>query len=201
MSWNDAKGFGFIAPFSGDAQVFIHVKAFGNRKRRPEINDVVTYTLSSDKRGRPRAINASLAGTKLPPPTKQRSDVPSMLFVGMFLVGAGALVLSENLPSAIFVAYIVASVITFVAYKIDKSAARSGQWRTPEGTLHLLGLAGGWPGALVAQKVLRHKTSKQEFRSVFWATVLLNCAGFVWLLTPGGRGLVATLFGASAGGG
>lgn len=53
------------------------------------------------------------------------------------------------------------------------------------------GLAGGWPGALVAQELLRHKTRKREFRVVFRATVVLNCAGFVWLLTPMGRNAIA----------
>jgi cold shock CspA family protein len=78
VSWNDEKGFGFIAPFSGAAQVFIHVKAFGNRNRRPEINDVVTYTLSSDKQGRPRAVNATLAGTRPPTRTERRSGTAAV---------------------------------------------------------------------------------------------------------------------------
>jgi uncharacterized membrane protein YsdA (DUF1294 family) len=66
-----------------------------------------------------------------------------------------------------------------VAYAIDKSAAVSGRWRTPEQTLHLFSLAGGWPGALLAQQVLRHKTSKESFIAAFWLTVLLNAAAFV----------------------
>jgi uncharacterized membrane protein YsdA (DUF1294 family) len=64
----------------------------------------------------------------------------------------------------------------------------------------MLALAGGWPGALVAQTLLRHKSRKQPFRSVFRATVLLNCAALAWLLTPDGRNTVATLLGASTGG-
>ncbi len=76
------------------------------------------------------------------------------------------------------------SVVTFIAYAMDKSAAKRGDWRTPERTLHLLALAGGWPGALCAQQLLRHKSSKAPFRYVFWATVFVNVVGFVLLFTP-----------------
>ena len=64
----------------------------------------------------------------------------------------------------------------------DKAAARQGRWRTPESTLHTLALVGGWPGALVAQRVFRHKTTKQPFRTIFWFTVVANCAALAWLL-------------------
>lgn len=70
--------------------------------------------------------------------------------------------------------YISLSLITFVVYAIDKSAAKKGRWRTPEKTLHLMALLGGWPGAIIAQKILRHKTQKQPFQIIFWLTVILN---------------------------
>jgi len=54
----------------------------------------------------------------------------------------------------------------------SKSAARKGAWRTQESTLHLLSLVGGWPGALVAQQKLRHKSKKQSFRFVFCGGIL-----------------------------
>lgn len=59
-----------------------------------------------------------------------------------------------------------------MAYAMDKSAAVGGGWRIRESRLHLLALVGGWPGALLAQQVLRHKTSKAGFRGVFWGMVL-----------------------------
>ncbi|WP_153605141.1 DUF1294 domain-containing protein, partial [Pseudomonas aeruginosa] len=40
--------------------------------------------------------------------------------------------------------------------------------------LHLFELLGGWPGALVAQQVFRHKTRKLSFQLVFWGIVLLH---------------------------
>ena len=78
-----------------------------------------------------------------------------------------------------FTFYAGASVLTFLTYAFDKSAARRGAWRTPESTLHLLDLAGGWPGALLAQQLLRHKSSKQSFVAVFWLTVMANITAFV----------------------
>ena len=62
---------------------------------------------------------------------------------------------------------------------MDKSASKSGRWRTPEKMLHLFSLAGGWSGALLAQQLLRHKTSKQSFVYAFWFTVLVNVGAFV----------------------
>lgn len=86
--------------------------------------------------------------------------------------------------------YLVVSVATFTAYARDKSAARRCTWRTSERTLHLLALAGGWPGALLAQQWLRHKSSKTEFRAVFWVTVVLNVGAFMALSWPAIRTLL-----------
>lgn len=73
------------------------------------------------------------------------------------------------------------NLVTFFTYALDKSAAQQGRWRTKESHLHLLALLGGWPAAWWAQQWLRHKSRKQEFRSVYWGTVLLNCAALAAL--------------------
>jgi len=83
---------------------------------------------------------------------------------------------NEGAALALLGVYTVMSAVTFVAYWADKSAARHGRGRTSERTLHILALGGGWPGALVAQRVFRHKTRKQPFRGIFWVTVVSNCA-------------------------
>lgn len=78
--------------------------------------------------------------------------------------------------------YAVVSVITYITYVIDKKAAIKNRRRVSEKSLHLLALAGGWPGALLAQQRWRHKTQKISFRVVFWLTVIANLAclvGFV----------------------
>ncbi len=92
------------------------------------------------------------------------------------------------LPLSVGGAYLAMSLSCFVAYAIDKSAARKGNWRTPESTLLLLGLVGGWPGAVLAQQWLRHETSKASFQWKFQVTVLLNLAGLLWLARQLGSG-------------
>jgi uncharacterized membrane protein YsdA (DUF1294 family) len=86
------------------------------------------------------------------------------------------------LPLAIPAVYVAMSIATAAAYRIDKSAAQSGAWRTRESTLHVLSLIGGWPGALIAQRVFRHKSRKASFQVAFWTAVGLNCAALVWWL-------------------
>jgi uncharacterized membrane protein YsdA (DUF1294 family) len=82
-------------------------------------------------------------------------------------------------PRALALAYVLMSLLCFACYAWDKSAARAGRWRTRESTLLVLGLLCGWPGALLAQQLLRHKATKAAFQLTFWATVVLNVAGFL----------------------
>jgi uncharacterized membrane protein YsdA (DUF1294 family) len=67
---------------------------------------------------------------------------------------------------------VVMSGITFLAYGWDKQQAREKQWRMPEAKLHIMELIGGWPGAFLAQRRLRHKCSKVSYQVVFWLIVL-----------------------------
>jgi len=186
MSWNDEKGFGFIRPNDGGKKIFVHIKALSNRNRRPEINELVTYSLSTDKQGRPCAAEVLLADGQLPLKTKQQNGSLSVIVAALFFIILGVSVLTARIPPWILVLYLVASLFTFIMYALDKSAAQKGTWRTQESTLHLLSLAGGWPGALVAQQKLRHKSRKQPFRFVFWVTVTLNCGALGGLFTPTG---------------
>jgi uncharacterized membrane protein YsdA (DUF1294 family)/cold shock CspA family protein len=189
-SWNDDKGFGFIAPADGGERIFVHIKAFANRDRRPLANDVVTYDASEDKQGRARAVNAVLAGDKLAKQTRSSSGPPALLLTTLFFAVVGTSVVMTGLPLFVPAAYVLMSMVTFIAYAIDKSAAQAGRWRISESTLHILALAGGWPGAMLAQQALRHKSRKTSFRVFYWATVIINCAGLYWLHTSDGQVLL-----------
>lgn len=78
--------------------------------------------------------------------------------------------------------YAVMSVITFIVYTVDKRRAEKNLWRIPEATLHWLELGFGWPGALLAQRIIRHKSQKMSFRIVFWIMTVLNIAATTALI-------------------
>ncbi|MDZ7937696.1 MAG: DUF1294 domain-containing protein [Rhodoferax sp.] len=119
-----------------------------------------------------------------------RQGTATLWALPLFLCIYAAVALLWHPPLWVAAAYAVMSLLTFIAYAMDKAAAQAQRWRTAESTLHLLALACGWPGALLAQQWLRHKSAKPEFRAVFWATVVLNVAGLVLLCSPWGLSLV-----------
>ncbi|HTT57984.1 MAG TPA: DUF1294 domain-containing protein [Opitutaceae bacterium] len=73
---------------------------------------------------------------------------------------------------------IVISLVTYAVYGADKDSAadRASRWRASERLLHGLELAGGWPGAFLAQRRFRHKTAKLSYQVVFWLIVALHVA-------------------------
>jgi uncharacterized membrane protein YsdA (DUF1294 family) len=73
------------------------------------------------------------------------------------------------------------NLITFGVYHRDKKAAVRNTRRTPENTLHILSLLGGWPGAFLVQRIFRHKSRKAGFQAVFWITVVVNVSVLAWL--------------------
>ncbi len=192
-SWNTDKGFGFITPIGGGKQIFVHIKAFSNRKKPPLINQIVTYSVTTDKTGRPCAESVTRTGEKTIKKRKNssRSIAITISLLSLTIVGISAL--TNKIIFLVLPFYLAISLFTFILYAFDKSAAQNNRWRTKENTLHLFSLLGGWPGGMIAQQTLRHKSKKQPFRAIFWLTVLVNSGAFVWLHTAKGETAFRTL--------
>jgi len=177
--WNDERGFGFITSSEGGDSVFIHISSLRHSDRRPIVNESVSYTLGFDPHGRPQANDVQFLVVRNSGPPMNQSlragiAVP-ITFALTFLIAVIFLAVFGLLELSLVGLYYGASIVTYACYSRDKKAAQNGAWRTPESTLQLLSLVGGWPGALIAQVLLRHKTRKPSFLVGFWITVIINC--------------------------
>jgi uncharacterized membrane protein YsdA (DUF1294 family)/cold shock CspA family protein len=197
-SWNDERGFGFIHPLQGGEEIFVHIKALSARTIRPQVNELLWFEIEFGPEGRKRAKNVEFVRktggrSKVQfAPSAQRGTATLIAIPG-FVVLYVLVGIVWQPPLVLAAIYVAASTITFFAYAKDKLAAQRNEWRTPEATLHLLALAGGWPGALFAQQFLRHKSTKPKFRACFWTTVILNVASFVLFCSPAGQSLWAAV--------
>ena len=196
LNWNDDKGFGFVEPTGGGEKAFVHIKYFSNRTRRPVNGDPIIFEVVREKDNRYKATNVKFADEK---GFNKRSNADSRSTCGIYfiLIFSGAILASiynGKLPIIFAGLYVLMSMLTFIAYAIDKSAAQNGRSRTKEKTLHLLSLIGGWPGAFFAQYMLRHKSIKKEFKLIYKATVLLNIGALIWFHTEEGSIVINKIF-------
>lgn len=181
--WNDARGFGFVQPHGGGERCFVHIRAFSARDRRPVLGDVITYTVERDTQGRRNAVQVRFAlqrsGVRSAPAAeRQGGDIlPRKSIALLFLAGLAGVTAWMHWPLWLPAVYLGASAVTYACYGYDKSAAQNNRQRTSEKTLQLLAVFGGWPGALFAQSLLRHKNRKTSFQQVFWAVVVINLVG------------------------
>jgi uncharacterized membrane protein YsdA (DUF1294 family) len=156
----------------------------------------LSFEIELGPQGRKRAKSVEFARASRPvrgprPESPAPWTLPRLFVLPAFLVVYAFVAWRWSVSPWVAAAYLLASLAAFVAYAIDKSAARHGRRRTPEATLHGFSLACGWPGALLAQQLLRHKSSKPTFASKYWATVALNVTGFVIVHSPMASGLLA----------
>lgn len=184
--WNDQKGYGFVTQNGTNAKSFLHIKQFQTKYRRPVLGDMITYALTLDSKGRYQASDIVLLKKHYRANYKfnKTSAFPIFLAIGYFCFVIQA-VIYDRIPNGIPVTITGLSLITFIVYFLDKSAAQKRAWRIQESTLLLLGLFGGWPGATFAQRNFRHKSSKVSFQIQFWATVIINISVVIYLYMLG----------------
>lgn len=214
VRWDSEKAFGFIRCPQIPADVFFHLRDFSGPAKPAEGLKVMFEDIHVGGKG-PRALSVEPArnaivveaAAPLPPPVaaellprsqpatrsrsqwqKRREERPLWIGLGLiafwlllWLVGIGM----GRFPWVILTAVVLINLATFYMYWRDKDAAVNETQRVPENWLHGLAVAGGWPGAWFAQQILRHKTSKQPFRLIYWGTVAVNTLALLtWIVWP-----------------
>lgn len=189
VQWKDDKGFGFIETAEGKERLFFHHTAFENHQQRPQLGLAIEFVRGCDAKGRPCALSVRRQNSKEPKTTSHRSPsrkgTGSALFAILLSTAAIALILPLTHSLKLFTAYLVMSLISIIAYNLDKAKAEKGRWRTQENTLLMIDLLGGWPGGLAAQHLFRHKTRKVSYQAAFWIVTALNIAVVAFLLHGG----------------
>jgi uncharacterized membrane protein YsdA (DUF1294 family)/cold shock CspA family protein len=165
VEWDDQKGYGFLQ--FGKDKVFLHRRDFAERHKRPAVGDLIRFTLGQDAKGRTCAKNAVHVNDG------GRITAPAVLLLACLLVLPTIALHRQGADFRWVGAYVlVMGTVSYGCYALDKRRAREKAWRVSESGLHLTELLGGWPGAFLAQRELRHKVSKSEFQVMFWLIVL-----------------------------
>jgi uncharacterized membrane protein YsdA (DUF1294 family) len=180
----------------------IHVGGKGPRAMAVQaLNPTPSLASSQTQPRSPARSRAEDRNTRRPRPQRQAAASAGGSGFGLMLLvitAYGGLLLwtvwRSLLPGWTLPASFGLNLLTFWMYWADKNAAQTGRWRTPENTLQLLALAGGWPGAWLAQQILRHKSSKLPFRVVYWLMVVSHgLLVWAWLFWPPFRASLTAL--------
>ena len=187
IRWQDGKGFGFIERTDNNLQhpvIFFHISEY-RANQRPALNEAVVFEIGQGRDGKPCAVNVqqqTFVRQKIAQQNARQvqNDLKSQTLLTWVAIGVlfffllTAVVLVKHLPLWIIGWYFAISLATYLLYAHDKKAAQNGDWRVQEASLHKLAFAGGWVGAAFAHWLLRHKSTKPEFRRAFYLTVIGN---------------------------
>lgn len=99
--WNDDRGFGFITPASGSAEIFVHVSAFPHDGTRPRIGELISYEIEPGDNGKMRAVRIMRPGSRRAPRVPKRQDTSK----------------SKNRLAAVLVGLLAVGVIGTISYR------------------------------------------------------------------------------------
>lgn len=188
-AWDEERGFGLIEPAQGGQDIQLSLTGFAASGQRPQVKQRVRFEIETGPDGQEQACRVEPA---LTPPVRSISRQEASAYwmmairwvIPAFLGLSLLLALVWEVPLQLAVIYLLASAVSLSAHAMDKYASKRGMRRTAESTLHAFSLLGGWPGTLLAQRLVRHKSAKIQFRQWFWITVVVNVSAFILLCSP-----------------
>ena len=177
VEWDDSGGCGWVE--TDGQRIFLHIRDFRERRGRPAPGRLVCFTAGRGPTGLTCARDAVfLDDGRLTRPERsyragQFGRFAALLLLICITAPAWAIAKLPVDPRIALGYPIGISLVAYWLYAVDKRRALAQQWRISESSLHLVELIGGWPGAFVAQRRLRHKCSKRSYQAIFWMIVLI----------------------------
>nr|WP_315184007.1 DUF1294 domain-containing protein [uncultured Albidiferax sp.] len=188
--WNTSRGMGFIRSPQTGYDILFRIKDYRGAAA-PKEGETVWFDEVTSVHTKPRAIGVSTVSGNADVHShrprhyigRKSSARPFVMLLFLWVVLGVWGVWSYRLPIWLVAAVLGVNLLTVLAYARGQQPARASRWRTPEPILHLLSLLGGWPGAGVAQAILRYRSRKPSFATLYWCTVGLHLALLLgWLL-------------------
>ncbi len=186
VEWKDEKGYGFARLPGGTERIFVHAKALAENTPRPKKGDELELDLIKGRNGKPAASNVFVLDEN----GVARLLPYHLVTAAMLLIVLELLVIMGKVPFAVTAWYAAMGAVSAHLYWRDKRAAMAGTWRVSERTLHIVDLAGGIIGGLLAQHRYRHKKSKPSFQTTTFAVVTAHAIVMALI----GSGLVTPPF-------
>lgn len=166
VAWDTRRGFGWLE-CEGE-RLFVHLREFKGTDITPGLGVEFPFVVGTDVQGRPcaKGIEASLVNGSV--------NVSGWLLLAALLfwpiAGIASLCVLWWIP---VLQMAIISAVIYKLYAHDKRQAIHHAWRVPQTIMYLGELAGGWPGAFIAQRRLRHKSAKKAYQSIFWGIILI----------------------------
>jgi uncharacterized membrane protein YsdA (DUF1294 family)/cold shock CspA family protein len=194
VQWKGDKGFGFIEVNNGNSEVFFHQNCLLYQVKKPNVGDEVSFEIATNQEGKRRAERILFRGERDPRRIDRTVDIVCLAVSSLFLTGIGALVYYKKLDPIVLICYWTISAVALFLYWHDKVKSKNDQRRIPENKLHFYSLIGGWPGALIAQRIFHHKSRKKSFLLKYWLTVSLNISLLIFYVYFGSDFLKYDMF-------
>lgn len=101
--WNDDRGFGFVEPAAGSAEIFVHISAFPRDGVRPRVGELVSYEIDMRKDGKPQAVRIMRPGMT----HRSRRSRPKTLIrrSGIRLVSIGGALLFAAIAAYVYISW------------------------------------------------------------------------------------------------
>lgn len=204
VRWEEARGVGVIrgsdtptdvifrgrdfegTPAQGLAVEYDEVVLGGRSVHATAIRVADAAMAAASPEGRRASARRPADASRRPDRQRRRGATPVVIGIVAWFGALVAATVAGRLAVPVLLALPLYNLFVFFLYWHNRHARSRGATHIPEDALHVLAALGGWPGAWLAQRLLRYQPATAWFHRAFWIAVGVNVAWLAgWLLLGG----------------